>query len=303
MDSYNVNRKVVTFGDFTNNIESEKEELKKVRRSTNPNSDEHQQHIGNGRYKFNKVTRKMDDLSPKEVQDKLDAIEDLEETNESIVKYIKLFENFNNLESFNESKESLEIINNIKSLTRRLEDVRTQSKEIYKRTRSIEKQFEEFRYFNQLASFLQNLEGIIKKDGVKVYFEYSQILDHIRFLGRLVNDIKNQRDLSLANEIQIKIYKISDQIIIDTKNQISKIESQYKKYSDTAKSELTNELFNFNKERKGGDSNVINTLRSEINSAFRPVAVVDFNSDRNNSREPSIDEVIKNIEDIISKYK
>lgn len=83
MDSYNVNRKVVTFGDFTNNIESEKEELKKVRRSTDPNSDEHQQHIGNGRYKFNKVTRKMDDLSPAEVQDKLDAIDELEEgTNE-----------------------------------------------------------------------------------------------------------------------------------------------------------------------------------------------------------------------------
>ena len=143
MDSYNVNRKVATFGDFSNNIESEKEELKKVRRSTKPNSED-QQHIGNSRYKFNKVTRKMDDLSPAEVQDKLDSIDELEETNE---------------------------------------------------------------------------------------------------------------------------------------------------------------LFNFNKERKRGDSNVINTLRSEINSAFRPVAVVDFNSDRNNSREPSIEDVIRNIEEVISKYK
>jgi len=82
MDSYNVNRKVATFGDFSNNIESEKEELKKVRRSTVPNTPDQQQHIGNGRYKFNKVTRKMDDLSPEEVQDKLDAIDELEETNE-----------------------------------------------------------------------------------------------------------------------------------------------------------------------------------------------------------------------------
>ena len=82
MDSYNVNRKVVTFGDFSNNIESEKEELKKVRRSTVPNTPDGQQHIGNGRYKFNKVTRKMDDLSPAEVQDKLDSIDELEETNE-----------------------------------------------------------------------------------------------------------------------------------------------------------------------------------------------------------------------------
>ena len=88
MDSYNVNRKVVTFGDFTNNIESEKEELKKVRRSTNPNSDEHQ-HIGNGRYKFNKVTRKMDDLSPAEIEDKLNSIDELEESivNESHIDY------------------------------------------------------------------------------------------------------------------------------------------------------------------------------------------------------------------------
>ena len=82
MDSYNVNRKVATFGDFSNNIESEKEELKKVRRSTVPNTPDGQQHIGNGRYKFNKVTRKMDDLSPAEVQDKLDSIDELEETNE-----------------------------------------------------------------------------------------------------------------------------------------------------------------------------------------------------------------------------
>jgi hypothetical protein len=82
MDSYNVNRKVATFGDISNNIESEKEELKKVRRSTVPNTDDQQQHIGNGRYKFNKVTRKMDDLSPAEVQDKLDSIDELEETNE-----------------------------------------------------------------------------------------------------------------------------------------------------------------------------------------------------------------------------
>jgi hypothetical protein len=84
MDSYNVNRKVATFGDFSNNIESEKEELKKVRRSTVPNTDDQQQHIGNGRYKFNKVTRKMDDLSPAEVQDKLDSIDELEETNEGV---------------------------------------------------------------------------------------------------------------------------------------------------------------------------------------------------------------------------
>ena len=112
-------------------------------RQNKPNSDEHQKNMSNSRYKFNKVTRKMDDLSPAEIQDKLDAIDELDETNE---------------------------------------------------------------------------------------------------------------------------------------------------------------LFNFNKERKSA----IDTLKSEINSAFRPVAVVNFDrtgGDRNNSREPSIEDVIRNIEEVISKYK
>lgn len=84
MDNYNVNRKVVNFKDFSG--ETEKEELQKVRRSTKPNSEE-QQHVGNSRFKFNKVTRKMDDLSPEMIDDKIDAIEELEESviNESLI--------------------------------------------------------------------------------------------------------------------------------------------------------------------------------------------------------------------------
>jgi len=81
MDSYNVNRKVATFGDFSNNIQSEEEELAKMNRQNKPNSDEHQKNMSNSRYKFNKVTHKMDDLSPSEIQDKLNAIDELEETN------------------------------------------------------------------------------------------------------------------------------------------------------------------------------------------------------------------------------
>jgi hypothetical protein len=82
MDSYNVNRKVATFGDFSNNIQSEEEELVKMNRQNKPNSDEHQKNMSNSRYKFNKVTHKMDDLSPSEIQDKLNAIDELDETNE-----------------------------------------------------------------------------------------------------------------------------------------------------------------------------------------------------------------------------
>ncbi len=72
--TFNVNRKVVNYKDFLSNVEAEKEELKKVRRSTKPNSED-QQHIGNSRYKFNNVTRKMDDLSPAEIEDKINSVQ------------------------------------------------------------------------------------------------------------------------------------------------------------------------------------------------------------------------------------
>ena len=83
--TFNVNRKVVNFKDFLSDPKGEEDELKKVRRSTKPNSED-QQHIGNSRYKFNKTTRKMDDLSPAEIDDSIEAIEELEGTNESISK-------------------------------------------------------------------------------------------------------------------------------------------------------------------------------------------------------------------------
>ena len=83
--TFNVNRKVVNFKDFLSDPKGEETDLKKVRRSTKPNSED-QQHIGNSRYKFNKTTRKMDDLSPAEIDDSIEAIEELEETNESISK-------------------------------------------------------------------------------------------------------------------------------------------------------------------------------------------------------------------------
>ena len=79
--TFNVNRNVVNFKDFSDNIENEKEELKKIKRSTIPNS-EHQQHPGNKKYKYNKVSHKMDDMSPSEIDDKIDAIENESTINE-----------------------------------------------------------------------------------------------------------------------------------------------------------------------------------------------------------------------------
>ena len=78
--TFNVNRKVVNFKDFSKDIESEKEELNKIKRQNKPNS-ERQQLIGRERAKYNKVTHKLDrNLSPDMVKGKIDAIEELEES-------------------------------------------------------------------------------------------------------------------------------------------------------------------------------------------------------------------------------
>ena len=77
--TFNINRKVVNFKDFSAHPNAEKEELKKMDRQNKPNTDDQQKNMANSRYKFNSTTRKMDDLSPAEIEDKIDAIEELEE--------------------------------------------------------------------------------------------------------------------------------------------------------------------------------------------------------------------------------
>jgi len=78
--TFNVNRKVVNFKDFTANVSDDKEELLKMKRQNRPNS-ESKQIIGNPKTKYNKVTHKLDtNLSANMVKDKIDAIENLEES-------------------------------------------------------------------------------------------------------------------------------------------------------------------------------------------------------------------------------
>ena len=45
-----------------------------MKRQSNPNSED-QQHIGNMKWKYNKVTHKWDEVNPDLLDDKLDAIE------------------------------------------------------------------------------------------------------------------------------------------------------------------------------------------------------------------------------------
>ena len=87
--TFNVNRKVVNFKDFLANPNAEKEELKKMNKQNKPNTDDQQKNMGNSRYKFNHTTRKMDDLSPVEIKDSIEAIEEFEESNERIKTFNK----------------------------------------------------------------------------------------------------------------------------------------------------------------------------------------------------------------------
>lgn len=94
--TYNVDRKVVNFGDFCKTCEEPK--LKKMRRQTTPNSDERQKLPGNFKQKFNPVTRKIDNLSPDEVDDRLDRM-NMKEVDESKVNESKIDDNIYNLVS------------------------------------------------------------------------------------------------------------------------------------------------------------------------------------------------------------
>jgi len=69
-------RRVVNFGDYCDNIDKEKEELKDIKRSITKNSIDGQKFPRNSKYKFNKVTRKLDDLTPDMIDDALDNLEE-----------------------------------------------------------------------------------------------------------------------------------------------------------------------------------------------------------------------------------
>ena len=86
--TFNTNRNIVNFKDFK--AADEKDELEKIQRTSTENS-ERQQIVGNPKYKFNKVTHKMDELSPDMVEDSIEALEEVEENKKT---NIKMFEDF-----------------------------------------------------------------------------------------------------------------------------------------------------------------------------------------------------------------
>ena len=77
--TFNTNSKVRNFGDFCNTWEDEKQKLKKVKRSYQPNSDE-QNFPTNTRNEYNPVTHKITAYTEDEVEDTLDYMQKMEES-------------------------------------------------------------------------------------------------------------------------------------------------------------------------------------------------------------------------------
>lgn len=111
--NYNTNRRVVNFGDFESNIEAEKEKLKKVQRSFQPNSDR-QNFPSNTRNEFNPITRKITSYTKDEVDDTLNKIDDYEGLEES------KSEKAENLEDCPSYKEFNKAISELKKVTKKI---------------------------------------------------------------------------------------------------------------------------------------------------------------------------------------
>lgn len=116
--TFNVDRKVVNFKDWAQNFDAEKEELKKMKRGTKPNS-ERQKFFADKRSKFNPVSHKNDFMTPDEVVDKIDSMEESkifethidDETYDRLRKlnaYRRLVEKFRDaVEQFEEASENV----------------------------------------------------------------------------------------------------------------------------------------------------------------------------------------------------
>ena len=108
--TFNTNSKVRNFGDFCNTWEEEKEKLKKVKRSYQPNSDE-QNFPTNTRNEYNPVTHKITAYTEDEVEDTLDYMQKMEESKS---------EKADNLEDCASFKDFNKAISELKKVTKKI---------------------------------------------------------------------------------------------------------------------------------------------------------------------------------------
>lgn len=93
--------KIVKFEDFKK--EQEQEKLQDLKRDFTKNSEDTQQFPRNTKFHYNDVTKKMDDLSVDEVDDKIEDLEDVKEA------FSKPF-------SINLQKDVIDVLENLKTV-------------------------------------------------------------------------------------------------------------------------------------------------------------------------------------------
>lgn len=149
-------RNVNNFSDFLDNIDSEKKELKDLKRSINPNSDNNQKYPKNSKFKFNKVTRKMDDLSLDEIEDKIDSIS---ESKDNLIASMKRFlEDYTANHTAFEKRgmdEGIEIL-------RKSSDLEEGILNINKKIEELTKKEKEFMPQDQKEDMIKGLQDLVK---------------------------------------------------------------------------------------------------------------------------------------------
>lgn len=117
-------RSVSNFSDFIDNIEAEKEELKSMKRGINKNHDDTQKYPKNSKLKFNKVTRKIDDITLSEIDDKIDSLEEsLSNTIDSMSRFLEDYASKHNSFEKRGMDEGVEVLKNSKDLEEAIEKI------------------------------------------------------------------------------------------------------------------------------------------------------------------------------------
>lgn len=153
-------KNVNNFSDFLDNIDSEKTELKDLKRSINPNSDNNQKYPKNSKFKFNKVTRKMDDLSLDEIDDKIDSIS---ESKDNLINSMSRFlEDYADNHTAFEKRgmdEGIEILRNSSDLEEGILNINKKIEELTKKEKEFMPQDQKEDMIKGLKDLVKNLES------------------------------------------------------------------------------------------------------------------------------------------------
>jgi hypothetical protein len=153
-------KNVNNFSDFLDNIDSEKTELKDLKRSINPNSDNNQKYPKNSKFKFNKVTRKMDDLSLDEIDDKIDSIS--ESKGNLINSMSRFLEDYATNHTAFEKRgmdEGIEILRNSSDLEEGILNINKKIEELTKKEKEFMPQDQKEDMIKGLKDLVKNLES------------------------------------------------------------------------------------------------------------------------------------------------